>query len=438
MKRQFIYVLLSSALLFVNLRQAEAGETNFSATSDTSSYVTIQGQVRDVATRRPLAYVSVYIKGSNIASVSNFDGNFVLKAPTSITELTLLFSHLGYKNVEVSITNPQQTLTVNMEASSYTLRELVISALDYPSEIVKEALDRIPKNYGYTPVSMIGFYREFVRKNNNYVSIAEAVLDIRKAPYHNSQFDVARIYKGRKSGEIDRSDTIIFKYQGGIMTSLLLDAAKNPEILFSDKPFDNYNFTYNGMEMIDEKPHYIIGFNQHKSSRDILFRGKIYIEPNTFAIARVEFNMNVEDRPDASSIFVRRSPRGAQITPLYATYIINFREQNGRWFYSYGRAEVKFKSEWRRFIFFKPTCTIISELAITDVDEDNLTTVPRREAVRMNDIVAEKLSIFTGDAFWGSYNYIEPEQTIESAINRMNRRLRREGIMQDIEQEEME
>jgi len=404
--------------------------------SDTTSFVTIQGKVRDVATRRSLAFVSVSIKGTNIASVSNFDGNFVLKAPTSINNLTFLFSHLGYKNVEVSIRDPQQMLTIDMESTSYTLKEVVVRPLDYPAELVRAALDRIPKNYGYTAVSMIGFYREFVKKNNNYISIAEAVLDIRKAPYHNSQYDAARIYKGRRSGEIDRSDTIVFKYQGGIMTSLLLDAAKNTDILLTDMPFDNYNFTYDGMEMIDEKPHYIISFNQHKSVEEILFRGKIYIEPTSLGIARIEFNMNVEGRPESSRIFVRKTPRGAEITPLYATYIINFREQNGRWFYSYGRAEVQFKSSWRKFIFFKPTCTVISELAITDVDENNLTTVPRKEAVKMNDIVAEQLSIFTGDTFWGSYNYIEPEQSIESAINRMNRRLRREGIMQDIEQEE--
>jgi len=435
MKRQFItFVLLSLVLLLVNPGHAKAGENNFSAQSDTLSFITIQGKVRDAATRKELAHVSISLKGANIATVSNADGIFVLKVPVSFAKPTLLFSHLGYKNVEIPITNPQQTLTVNMEVTSYALQEVIIRPFDHPAEFVREVLNRIPKNYGRTPVSMVGFYREFVKKNNKYVSIAEAVLDIRKASYHTMQSDAARIYKGRKSGEIDRSDTLLIKYQGGIMTSLLLDAAKNTDLLFTDMPFESYDFTYNGIEMIDEKPHYIIGFNQRRNVKEILFRGKIYVEPASLGIARIEFDMNVEDRPDASSIFVRKSPRGATITPLYATYIVNFREQNGRWFYSYGRAEVKFKSNWRRFLFFKPTATVISELAITDIDETNLTTVPRKEAVKTNDIVAEQLSIFTGDSFWGNYNYIEPEQSIESAINRMNRRLKREGILQDTEQ----
>ena len=439
MNRQIVlYVLLFAVLLSWNPCYAKAWEVREPTQSDTTSVVSVQGRIRDAATRKPLGFVSVHVDGTNISSVSNFDGNFVIKIPKSMEKVDLMFSHLGYKNVTIPVIPAQQRNPVNveMETASYSLKEVVLRPLNNPTEIVLSAIRRISDNYGRTATSMVGFYREFVKKNNSYVSVAEAVLDIHKAPYHTFQRDIARIYKGRKSGDINRSDTVIFKYQGGILSTLMLDVAKNVEILFTESPEKNYDFTFEGLEVVNEKPHYKILFNQKEWINDILFRGVIYIESYSLAIARIEFNMNVEDNPSAASLFVKRSPRGAQFAPLYASYVIHFREQNGRWFYSYGRSEVKLKSNWRQFIFFKPTCTVTSEMAITDIDEQNIIPAIKKEAVKANDIVAEKLSVFTGDQFWGSYNYIEPEQSIESAINRMNRRLKREGMLLDLEQEE--
>lgn len=431
----FIFVWLFTWMWTADGRPTGTGVPNVPANSDTLSYHTIQGTVRDEITRRPLPYVFISIEKSAIASVSNNEGNFVLKAPDSLKNAAVIFSHLGYKKIRLPLESLWQRtpLTIDMETMAYTLQDIVVQPFDEVTEMVLKAIKRIPENYGKTPVAMIGFYREFVKKNNTYLSIAEAVLDVRKAPYHTGQNDAARIYRGRKSADVNRADTVLFRLQGGILTTLLLDAAKNPEILFTEKPHEHYDFSFAEMAMIDEKPHYVIAFNQKSGQKDILFRGKMYLEPSSLAFARIEFNMNVEDRPEAAQLFVKRLPRGAKVTPVYATYTVNFRQQNGRWMYAYARSEVKFKSNFRKFLFFRPSCTIISEIAITDADEDGNIVIPRKEAVKLNDIVADQLSVFTGDEFWGHYNYIEPEQSIESAIEKMNRRLKRAGGRLDIE-----
>ncbi|MDR0729743.1 MAG: carboxypeptidase-like regulatory domain-containing protein [Prevotellaceae bacterium] len=410
--------------------QAAAGEQQGVSVGDSLTYTTIQGTVRDAATRKPLTYVSIYIEDAEVASVSNAEGFFVLKIPASIARATIVFSHLSYKKerIPVTETNRAEIWTVALEPIAYPLKDVVVRPHGDATALVLQALERIPDNYGRQPVAMVAFYRELVKRNNSYVSVAEAVLDIRKAPYASRQTDAARIYRGRKSANVHRSDTVLFKYQGGIVTTLLLDAAKNTDLLFTAAPHENYTFTFNEMVMIDEKPHYAISFNQRPATRDILFRGTIYLEPLSLGIARIEFNMNVEDRPESAQIFVKRSPRGAKVTPVYATYVVNFREQDGRWRYAYSRSEVKFKSNFKRFFFFRPTCTVISELAITDADETNTIRIPRKEAVSIHDIVADELTVFTGDAFWGAYNYIEPEQPIENAIRKMNRQLKRAGI----------
>ena len=63
---------------------------------------------------------------------------------------------------------------------------------------------------------MTGFYRETIRKNRSYISIGEAVVEIFKAPYQNDlRYDAVRIYKGRKSNDVEKMDTVLFKLQGG-------------------------------------------------------------------------------------------------------------------------------------------------------------------------------------------------------------------------------
>ncbi len=102
-------------------------------------------------------------------------------------------------------------------------------------DIVEKAIARIGKNYENVPNLMTAFYRETIRKNRTYVSIGEAVVEIFKAPYNNDiRFDGARIYKGRKSSDVEKMDTVLFKLQGGPVSVLQLDIAKNTEAI-SDK-----------------------------------------------------------------------------------------------------------------------------------------------------------------------------------------------------------
>ena len=113
------------------------------------------------------------------------------------------------------------------------IKEVIIRTSD-PTELIQMAMRRIDENYKVSPEMLIAFYRETIKQNRNYVAVSEAVLDVYKAPYNND-FDVDRvkIYKGRKSQDVKKMDTLIFKLQGGPRTSFLLDVVKNPGALLS-------------------------------------------------------------------------------------------------------------------------------------------------------------------------------------------------------------
>ena len=118
------------------------------------------------------------------------------------------------------------------------------------------------------PNQMTSFYRETIKKNRSYVSIAEAVVEIFKAPYNNEfRFDLAKVYKGRKNVEISRLDTVLFKLQGGPISTLQLDIVKNRMSLLTMDAMNSYDYTLESIIAIDDKPHYVVEFHQKARCR---------------------------------------------------------------------------------------------------------------------------------------------------------------------------
>jgi hypothetical protein len=271
---------------------------------------------------------------------------------------------------------------------------------------------------------MTAFYRETIRKKRTYVSIGEAVVEIFKAPYGNDiRFDGARIYKGRKSSDVQKMDTVLFKLQGGPVSVLQLDIAKNTESILTKEAMEYYNYSLTGVIEIDDKPHYVIDFIQKPSVDMPLFMGSLYINIESYAITEAEFGFNLSNKEAAASIFIRKKPLGMKIIPEIATYRTKYREQNGKLHFVYSRAEVKFKVDWKKK-FFNTYYTTMSEIAVTDRTDQEVIKFAGKDKIKYTDVFSEKVSAFTDKEFWGEYNVIEPDQSIESAIRRLSRKLK--------------
>jgi TonB-dependent starch-binding outer membrane protein SusC len=96
--------------------------------------ITISGLVTDSKDKQPLIGVSVTVKGSPIGTSTGVDGTFRLSAPANAA--TLVFSYLGYNNLEVAI-NGRTSVSVSLEPSSTSLSEVVV--IGYGSQKVKDA-----------------------------------------------------------------------------------------------------------------------------------------------------------------------------------------------------------------------------------------------------------------------------------------------------------
>lgn len=309
--------------------------------NDQQDLVLIRGKVVNAVTKEVLVFASVTVQQTNIGIITNLDGEFTLKIDESLASGNLEISFLGFKNKVIPISELKGNKnTIEMEPAPIPIKEVVVRPLD-PVEIVEKAISRISKNYESEPNLMTAFYRETIKKNRSYVSIGEAAVEIFKAPYANDvRFDGARIYKGRKSSDVEKMDTVLFKLQGGPANSLQLDIVKNPESILTREAMENYNYSLSGVIQINDKPHYVIDFIQKPSVEIPLFMGSLYIDMDTYALSEAEFGFNLADKNAAVSIFIRKKPLGMDIYPEVASYRTKYREQDGKMHFVYSRAEV--------------------------------------------------------------------------------------------------
>jgi hypothetical protein len=389
------------------------------------SYITVTGNLSDSKTKQSLFFAYVTIPGTHVGTVTNSEGNFTLKISNAINAKEVEFSHIGYKTKRVQISSLQNgSASVTLEPSSVSLDEVTIRPLD-AAKIVSEALQKVQYNYSDKPNMFTGFYRETIKQRREYISISEAVLDIYKAPYKGFVGpDRVKVYKARKSANVKKADTLAVKLQGGPSVSLLLDIAKKPDLVIIDQNYDLYDYTLEDIVLIDNKMNYVISFTQKKHIKAPLYYGRLYIDTKNLAFTNAQFSLNLEDKDEAGKLFVLRKPRGVKFTPTSTSYYVTYTEYNGRYYLSYVRNELSFKANWNRRIF-STNYTVTAELAITDRDLENANRFQLRETFKTTDILADAAVAFNDTDFWGEHNFIQPEESIEDAIKKYGRRLKR-------------
>lgn len=396
---------------------------------DTINYKSYFGKIIDSQSSRTLPFATIEVIGSNIATVSNIDGEFTIKINKEADVSGLKLSYIGYRNKTVQIREfkGDRELTIPLDPSIVQLKEITVRPQDAMG-LIADVLSNVRKNYSKDPMMMRGFYRETILRGRNYVSISEAVIDVFKGAYSNEfQMDQVKLFKGRKSADVEKMDTVLFKVQGGPNTTILLDVVKNPYVLLSSEYSEIYNFYITDVINIDDRLHYVITFNQKSHVDDPFYQGKLYVDMEKLAISEAEFELNTENKEEAARLFIQRKPMGMTIIPERAAYRAKYTIEENRWYFSYARAEVKFKVNWRKKLF-NTTYTTMSEVAITDRTYEGIEKFAAKERFKRNDIMGEKVFIFFDRGFWEGYNVIEPDQSIESAIRRLNRKYLRRSV----------
>ena len=376
----------------------------------------VQGNVVDAVSGRPMESVHVSVPGRHYATVTNADGDFTIKSDQPVSEV--VFSYLGYRTLrQKAVGGP---LRVRLTPESMPLAEASIITGD-PREILGEAIRRIPDNYSKNPELLECFYRETVRKRNRYIFVSEAVARLYKTGYDGNIYrDRAALEKSRILLSQRRTDTLSVKMQGGPTQALTFDVVKNPEILFDEEELNLYEFEMGMPTYIGDRLQFVIHF--HPGSRPVdwaLYHGTLYIDRELLSFTRIEMSLDMSDIDKATRMMIIKKPLTLRATPKELSVVISYRLKDGQSRLEYFRSTMRFNCDWKKRLF-ATAYAVVNELVVTDLREPAV-PIPRAEAFRSVDYLIEKAAEFQDPDFWKDYNIIEPSESLEHAIGRLRR-----------------
>ncbi len=415
---------LLTILLFFSLNVKADSPVN--AVTDSTQYTAVRGTIINSETHQPVVFSSVFIEGTRIGTVSNSNGKFLIKIPIKYRHKRLGFSSIGYKTNFVPVTNLNKISNkVYLSPAIIPIKEVVIRHLD-AVHLLGAAVDRIPENYADKPVMMTGFYRESIRKNRRYLSVAEAILNIYKGAYGRNTLnnDRVTIYKGRKAQYAKNRDTLAVKFQGGPLSLSYLDIVKNNGDILTKEMYPYYNYHIDGVIMMNNRETYVISFDQKDTVQLPLFKGKIYLDAQDLAVAGLKVEVSPKQIEKALSYVIRKKPAGLKAQLLGVHIMVKYRKIGSKWYLNYLRNETDLKFKWKKKLFHSDY-TITAETAITNIDTKNVVKPKYSERFKPNEIFSEKVSNFTDPDFWGASNVIEPEVSIQTAFKKISRKLKR-------------
>jgi hypothetical protein len=383
--------------------------------SEKPRIITFKGKVIDSDEKDALPYSSISILRKNIGTVSNNDGEFVLKIPESMKQDTIIVSCIGYRQHSQPISEiTDNNYTISLRPTSVQLKEInvtVINSLD----IISKILSKIPLNYSRDVEVMTSFYREVLKQDNKYIDIAEALMEIRKASYDNSfAQDKVKFIRGRKSSNVKPFQFVDFKIQGGPYYITKLDVIKTLDSFLDPEFRDFYKFTTEGIMEIDNRNTYVIYFKPKEKVDYPCYQGKLYVDMSSFALVRAEFSLSRSGLKFAHESLIKKKPKDFFVRPIKVDYKVSYRRANNKWHLSTAQASLRFKVKSKKDKV-NSTFDSDSELLITDFKPDDGVRYKKDEMFNSKEIFTEIITNYD-DGFWGDYNIIKPSEELRKSL----------------------
>ena len=386
----------------------------------------VSGVVKDRQTGETLSHVNITAEGSTAHTVTNDDGRFTLKVKNSPEYIQL--SHIGYKTRRFQLSNGDyEGLQIMMSSHAVSLEELIVSSQE-PLGIVRAAMSRIRSNYPSQPELMRCFYREVTRRGSRHISVAEAVMDMYKSSYaYGPERDAVGILKGRRLMSLKARDTLGVKIQGGPVMPLMADVAKNPDYMLNERDLSQCTLFMEIPAKIDGRLHYVIRVEPHVVTLDPLMGGLLYIDQESLTITRAELQLDVRDWRRASEYMLVKKPMGLRFRPKQLTMTIAYTtDEQGITHMSYMRNEMRFNCDWKRRLFAS-SYVAVSEMVVTDklASGSDAKRPKGRSSFGMKDRFYDCVEYFDDPDFWADYNIIEPTESLEHAIDKLKKKLKK-------------
>jgi hypothetical protein len=376
--------------------------------------VKLSGMVVEGKDDTPIPYASLNITGESIGTMTNIDGQYDLIIPQRFRGKTISVRCLGFQTRELTQNELMGNVKVRLEPISIRLKEVVVKPVNV-SDILKKFRDGIEKNYELSNQLMITFYRETIKRDDQYIGVWESIMEILKSPYNSGGADRVRFLKGRKSNFNKTFTDLSLKIQGGPWYITNLDIVRNLDT-FLDPEFENlYKYRFEPPIMYNGRLTWVIRFSRKEDVDFPCYYGKILIDANSYALVNAEFGLDKKSLKMNGETFIRKEPHGYITRPEEAEYTVSYRIVDDRWQFYSARTQVIFKVKQKKENF-KTEYRSVSDILVTQQYP-----FPRKARFgpnglfRADDIFADIIGTFDPE-FWENYNVIKPDDDLSKAL----------------------
>ena len=377
----------------------------------------VRGRIIGEQDNEVLAYATIWLPATWEGTIANADGYFEFNLPPDPTADTIAISHMGYETRHIPISEFGDSVnTIYLQSSLIPIQEVMIRRSN-PTYLIRLALSRIPENNSKEPVIETAFYRETIQKNEAFVSVSEAVVDVYKPGYESLSNEQVKLIRGRKNIDFTKEDTLMVKLKAGLETSFLLDIIRNRPEFLQEEYFHKYEYRMSDIVVIQDNLAYAIDFKQKATTDPPHYTGRIYIDLNNFAFRSMEFEVDPKTISSIANSMVLRKPRKIKVKPISASYLVNYKSEGNLYHISLIRAENRFRIRLKKKLFGNEYRTL-SEMAVTALQTEDADRFRAREINNPKDIFTDMLGGYDPD-FWGPYNYIIPDEPLEEALIRI-------------------
>lgn len=371
-----------------------------------------------------LPYVSLRIAGQ-AGTMTNADGGFVFKYEQTTNRDSLLVSYIGYKNLRIPLSALHRNMKIRLEPAVVNLREVVIRVINAES-IIRKAMKNIPENYNTKPFEMKAFYREAGKVDTNYLSFAEASLNILNHGYNSNKKDLIIINKERnleKVGEKEVNNPLHLSVNGAPYDILSGDIIKNPAHVLGKDYFKRYQFEITGSTVVDGEEAWVICFDQKDGLKQALYKGTMVILKNSYAITSIDFALSPKgvEYAKADISFLARpvfSLLGYSIKKLNEEFSERYIKIDKKW-YPYFYKIVTAHHFKARYQHLEGNLYINAEMFISKVN-----IIPEggyeKNSVMPHDYIFRKYVTDYKDDYWDDYNFIKPTNSLKEITEKIN------------------
>lgn len=386
--------------------------------------IEIRGEIHAQSSGKPLPYASIGLLNEPLGTMANLDGEFIFKVDPDFMNDTIVFSHIGYGDKYIPVHSAiGKKLDIKLKKKYYTIQQVIVRA-NNPQSILLNSISRIEDNYFEEPVQLTGFYRETVKKEEEFASVSEAILKIYRPHGKIFRGDQVKILKSRKSLNYNTKDSVMLKLKAGLESTFLLDIIKERANFLQVNRMNLYHYKLSNISFYNGNDTYVISFSPKEEASVPLYHGKLFIDVNSLAIVAAEFSLDKSNLKKIASSLIIKKKWGLNVKPKEVKYFVSYKKSSmNKYYVNHIRGDLTFRVR-KKEKFFGKNFQVSFEMATSNIKTNNVKPFSRQSVARAHKIFIEQIEGYDAN-FWEDYNIIKPDEPVKETLNNIKSKIQK-------------